>query len=110
MHRQTHPSSAHHTYKGRQSAEPQDAANRLAPALLGVEATFWGLKVLTVACGNFHTLVATMKGTVWAFHNGEAHSATTMLTIEWCRRASRLCILTTPASCLLLVGPCTVHW
>jgi len=95
--------------QGRQSAEPQDAANRLAPALLGVEAIFGGLKVLTVACGNFHTLVVTMNGAVWTFRNGEAHSATAMISIEWCWRASRLGISTTPSSCLLLVGPRNVH-
>jgi len=44
-----------------------DEDNRLAPTLVGAETAFGGLQVLTVACGNVHTLAVTKDGALWIF-------------------------------------------
>jgi len=47
-----------------------DEANRLVPTLVGAGAAFGGLPVLTVACGEIHTLAVTKDGALWTFGNG----------------------------------------
>ena len=42
-----------------------DQVNRLAPALVAVEAAFGGWQVLTVSCVAFHTLVVTKDGALY---------------------------------------------
>jgi len=41
-----------------------DEANRLAPTLVGAQAAFGGSTVLTVACGDCHSLVVTKDGSL----------------------------------------------
>jgi len=51
-----------------------DKANRLAPTLVGVQAAFGGSSVLTVACGDCHSLVVTKDVVLWTFGRG-SHGA-----------------------------------
>jgi len=43
-----------------------DLNNRLAPARVGAEEAFGGSQVLTVACGDAHTLAVTKDGALWS--------------------------------------------
>jgi len=47
-----------------------DEANRLAPTLVGAEASFGGSLVLTVTCGKFYTLAVTKDGALFTFGFG----------------------------------------
>jgi hypothetical protein len=58
------------------------AANSLTPVRVGAEGAFKERKVLTVACGAFHTLAVTEDGRLWSWgsgsggmlgHSGEGH-------------------------------------
>mmetsp|Transcript_14392 Transcript_14392/g.22902 ORF Transcript_14392/g.22902 Transcript_14392/m.22902 type:complete len:329 (+) Transcript_14392:1-987(+) len=47
-----------------------DCTNRLAPVRVGTEEAFGESRVLMAACGNAHTLVVTVKGTLFSFGLG----------------------------------------
>jgi len=51
-----------------------DEANRLAPTIVGAQAAFGKLPVLTVVCGHCHSLVVTKDGALWTFGR-ESHGA-----------------------------------
>jgi len=48
-----------------------DREVRLAPVRVGVDEAFGGSPVLTVACGNRHTLAVTKAGTLWSWGQGD---------------------------------------
>ena len=88
-----------------------DEDKRLVPTLVGAETAFGGLQVLTVACGNVHTLAVTKDCALWIFGTecGLGHNR--------CDGNHRLLpsrieaqYLATPASSLPPPGPCTLQW
>ena len=46
-------------------------AYRLAPTLVGAEVAFGGSPVLTVDCGDCHSLIVTKDGALWTFGRGQ---------------------------------------